>query len=186
MVFYNGYCLSQVQIRGSVPTFWQQVGVTAQSKISRNYELTNNSFIKHFERLTQEYSRILCVNLMGRSKRNEQLVTETFERHIQQNNLDNVKYEYFDFHHACKGQRFDRVNPLIEKLSHLNKIFRFYVEDLEKKTVLQTQKGVIRSNCLDCLDRTNFFMTKIAAQTFQQMMKQFDLDLRQIFNGQTM
>lgn len=106
--------------------------------MNRNYELTNNAFLKHFDRLTQDYSRILCVNLMGRSKKNEQLITDTFEKHVQSNNLDNVKYEYFDFHHACKGQQFQKVNPLIDKLAHLNKIFRFYVEDIDKATVLLT------------------------------------------------
>ena len=103
LVYYDKYVMSHLQIRGSVPTFWQQVGLAASSKISRNYQLTNNSFLKHFEWMTQNYSRILCVNLMGRNKKNEQVITDTFEKHIQLNNMDNVKYEYFDFHHACKG-----------------------------------------------------------------------------------
>lgn len=113
------------------------------------------------------------------------MITETYEKHIQMNNMDNVKYEYFDYHHATKGQQFQKANPLILKLEHLNKIFRFYVEDMNNETLLLTQKGIIRSNCLDCLDRTNLFMTKIAAITFQQMMKQFDIDLKDnILNGQ--
>jgi hypothetical protein len=28
------------------------------------------------------------------------------------------------------------------------------------------QYGVFRTNCLDCLDRTNFFQTKLAVITF--------------------
>lgn len=44
-----------------------------------------------------------------------------------------------------------------------------------------TQKGIVRTNCLDCLDRTNFFMTKVSAMLFDFMMKHLDVDLNQVF-----
>ena len=49
IIYCNNYCFSNVQIRGSVPVFWQQRGVTVQTKINRSYDLTNTAFIKHFE-----------------------------------------------------------------------------------------------------------------------------------------
>ena len=39
------------------------------------------------------------------------------------------------------------------------------------QTVVMTQKGVIRTNCADCLDRTNYVQTKIAIQTFEKILK---------------
>lgn len=44
-----------------------------------------------------------------------------------------------------------------------------------------TQKGIFRTNCLDCLDRTNFFMTKVSAIIFDYMMKHLEVDLNQVF-----
>jgi hypothetical protein len=39
----------------------------------------------------------------------------------------------------------------------------------------------VRTNCLDCLDRTNFFMTKVAALMFNCQMKHLGVDLSQEF-----
>ena len=58
---------------------------------------------------------------------------------------------------------------------------RFYVEDTRNNSVLLTQKGIFRTNCLDCLDRTNFFMTKVSAVIFDFMMKHLEVDLNQVF-----
>ena len=124
-----------------MPTFWEQRGLTAHTRLTRNNELTNAAFLKHFDFLTKNYSRILSVNLMTKFKKHEQMITESFESHIINNNLSNARYEYFDFHSACKNQKFDKVNPLIRKLQLMNENFRFYVEDLKDQTVLMTQKG---------------------------------------------
>lgn len=64
----------------------------------------------------------------------------------------------------CKGQKFQRANYLLDKIKELNESFRFYAEDTLHAKVLITQKGVIRTNCSDCLDRTNYVQTKIAIQ----------------------
>jgi len=38
---------------------------------------------------------------MKKNKSSESILTEAFETHIVNNNLPNVRYEYFDFHEAC-------------------------------------------------------------------------------------
>ena len=125
LIFYNKYFCSHLQIRGSVPVFWQQRGFTAQTKITRNYDMTNNAFLKHIYELTKNYTRVLCVNLMAKNKPSEQMITETYETHVRMNNLPNLRYEFFDFHHACKGQKFDRINPLLKKLQLMSENFRY-------------------------------------------------------------
>lgn len=47
------------------------------------------------------------------------------------------------------------MNPFIEKISPIVNNFKFYVQNLKTKEVLLNQNGVFRTNCLDCLDRTN-------------------------------
>lgn len=97
------------------------------------------------------------------------------------NKLPDVRYEYFDFHHACKGQKFEMVNPLVKKLQLTIENFRFFAEEVASNTVHMTQKGIVRTNCLDCLDRTNFFMTKVAAIIFDNQMRSLGVDLTKVF-----
>jgi len=181
ITYYNGYCCSHCQIRGSVPSFWQQTGLTAQAKITRNFELTKPAFVKHCENINANWGRVLCVNLMAKHKKEEQMITDTFEELVKKNDLANIRYEYFDFHHAVRGQRFDRVNSIIHKLQPMIENFRFYVEDTVKRTIQLTQKGTVRTNCLDCLDRTNFFQGKVAIAVFDAQMRQFGVDLTAAF-----
>lgn len=142
LIFYNKYCCSHLQIRGSVPVFWQQRGITAQTKLTRNFELTNPAFVKHFlDIVAKKYLRVLCVNLMARSKPQEQMITDAYEEHVKKTNLPDIRYEYFDFHHACKGQKFEMVNPLVKKLQLVIENFRFFAEDTRNNSILMKQKG---------------------------------------------
>jgi hypothetical protein len=54
-----------------------------------------------------------------------------FEQLIKELNINFVKYEFYDFHFACRGQKFERSNYLIEKISVVNKYFKYYTENIE-------------------------------------------------------
>ncbi|EAR97727.3 endonuclease/exonuclease/phosphatase family protein (macronuclear) [Tetrahymena thermophila SB210] len=181
IILFNQFCCSQLQIRGSVPIFWRQRGITAQTKITRSFEFTNPAFLKHFEDIKKNYNYVLCVNLMKKSKEQEQMITEGFETHLKHNNLDFVRYKFFDFHTVCKDQKYEKVNPIIRELSQMNNNFHFYAEDLSNKTCIVTQKGIVRTNCLDCLDRTNVFQSKIALDSLVQQLDQLGVSLADQF-----
>lgn len=91
-----------------------------------------------------------------------------------------LRYEYFDVHCAAKGQRFERCNYLIDKMESMNDYFGYYREDVQSKTVLEVQEGVVRVNCLDNLDRTNLIQSKIAYQVLTHIMAKMELDLHAI------
>jgi hypothetical protein len=44
-------------------------------------------------------------------------------------------------------------------------------------TVKRTQRGVMRTNCLDCLDRTNFVQTKLAVHILEIMLDALGIDV---------
>lgn len=67
---------------------------------------------------------------MRKSLSNEQILTESFETLLKDNNLPYVKYDYYDLHHQCKGQRYDKLNDLIYKIRQMNENFKYYVEKL--------------------------------------------------------
>ena len=61
-------CLPAMQIRGSVPLFWEQRSYQAeQHRISftRRFHCTTPAFLKHFNDLIRRYGRILILDLLG-------------------------------------------------------------------------------------------------------------------------
>lgn len=41
-------------------------------------------------------------------------------------------------------------------------------------------KGVVRTNCLDCMDRTNVLQMRVGALMLEEMFKCFDINLHEI------
>jgi hypothetical protein len=44
--------------------------------------MTHSTFEKHFRVLEQTYSKVLNINLMAKSKGGEQILTDSYEKHI--------------------------------------------------------------------------------------------------------
>jgi hypothetical protein len=70
---------------------------------------------------------------------------------------------------------------LVEKLSAVNAYFKYYAEDLADKKVISLQNGAVRTNCIDCLDRTNLVQTKIALDVLNTILVKCGLDVQAIF-----
>ncbi|KOB72019.1 putative sac1 suppressor of actin mutations 1-like protein, partial [Operophtera brumata] len=66
--------------------------------------------------------------------------------------LPNVRYEPFDFHAECSGMRYHRLQVLIDRITH-------------------EQSGVFRTNCVDCLDRTNVVQSLLARLQLTAVLK---------------
>ncbi len=154
--------LSFNQIRGSAPIFFQQTGVTAQTQITRIPEMASPAFIRHMEEIQKDYQMIFIVNLMNAHKPNEQIITQNLENQIKINGLKSCRYYFFDFQNECKYDNYDKINSFVGNLESVFNIFKFYCEDVNTEKVHKEQCGVIRTNCLDCLDRTNVIQTRIA------------------------
>ena len=43
-------------------------------------------------------------------------VKEAYEKAVEISNNAKLHYVYFDFHHECKGLRFDKVSVLIDRI----------------------------------------------------------------------
>lgn len=61
--------------------------------------------------------------------------------------VPSVHYTYFDFHHECKGLRFDRVQGLIDKLEPDLISQGYYFQANSRPAKRQT--SVVRTNCMD-------------------------------------
>eukprot|EP00743_Colponemidia_sp_Colp-15_P004128 GILK01004456.1.p1 GENE.GILK01004456.1~~GILK01004456.1.p1 ORF type:complete len:1311 (-),score=247.57 GILK01004456.1:184-4116(-) len=172
LVFVKGVWFSHVQIRGSVPVFWEQRGISAQTSITREPDLTLPAFCAHIEEMKQRYGELVMVNLLG-NKPHETMLTAAFERQYQMLKPANVGYEYFDFNTHCKGQRFDNLGSLMSKIEKKINSCGFFSIDMQhiENGPLSQQTGSFRVNCLDCLDRTNVLQSKIGLRVLQTQLE---------------
>ena len=89
-------------------------------------------------------------------------------------NNPNLRYEAFDFHAECKKMRYDRLNILIDRLASAQDEFSvFHVRD--DGHVVSTQKGVFRTNCIDCLDRTNVVQSMLARRSLTHVLQKLGI-----------
>ncbi|KAM4795562.1 synaptojanin-1 [Rhinophrynus dorsalis] len=157
-VIYLDDCVSSfIQIRGSVPLFWEQPGLQVGShrvRMSRGFEANAPAFDRHFQTLKRLYGRQLIVNLLG-SKEGETMLSRAFQNHLKASeHVTDVQMVNFDYHQMVRGGKADKIHSVLKPRVQmfLQECGFFY---LDKNGVHRTQSGSMRTNCLDCLDRTN-------------------------------
>ncbi|OLY83793.1 Phosphatidylinositide phosphatase SAC1 [Smittium mucronatum] len=169
---YHGELLSYLQLRGSVPIKWAQV-INGKYKPSLEINLNNssNGFQKHMDKLTNDYQRSIMVNLVDKVKY-EKPVGDAFAQLSRNLPEDGpVQYYHFDFHKECSKMRFDRVSLLIDKIRSLIDSYQsFEVNPFISDKPTKLQSGIIRTNCMDCLDRTNVVQSVVSSDW---MIKEF-------------
>jgi hypothetical protein len=84
-----------------------------------------------------------------------------------------VRYQYFDFHEECKHNKFENAELLIDKIRGVIDSFGITVFDTKLKKLVGRQSGVVRTNCLDCLDRTNYIQSRVALYQLRRLVEKF-------------
>lgn len=86
--------------------------------------------------------------------------------------IDLIRYEAYDFHRECKNMQYDKLNFLINKLSNDQDQFSYFFIDKNKR-LISLQEGVFRTNCIDCLDRTNVVQSMLAWRSLSKVLQVF-------------
>ncbi|KAF9665218.1 hypothetical protein SADUNF_Sadunf16G0099700 [Salix dunnii] len=149
----EGYRSSLLQIRGSIPLLWEQIVDLSYRPSLRiiSHEQTIKVVERHFHDLNQRYGDTMAVDLTNKHGDEGQLST-AYAAEMQK--LPHVRYVSFDFHHVCGNSNFDNLQILYDQISDDFQKQGYILIDAEGN-ILEEQKGIIRSNCIDCLDRTN-------------------------------
>jgi len=157
---------SFVQIRGSVPLHWTQYPDLNRLPSLRlaSYDENEKLLNKHFKKLTDEYDTVIAISLTD-SKGRELELTNTYNDLGKK--AQNVQYHYFDFHKECARMRYENISKLIASISKELEAVHWTELNTEKN-----QNGVIRTNCVDCLDRTNVVQSAIARIILEKQIKQ--------------
>ncbi|XP_055839392.1 synaptojanin-1 [Episyrphus balteatus] len=164
VIYVDNDVSSYVQTRGSVPLFWEQPGVQVGShkvKLSRGFEASASAFDRHMQIMKDRYGLQMIVNLLGTSqigsKEGEAMLSNEFQRHHNMSNHKEVPHIIFDYHQECRGSNFSALSKLKSRIDACGVNFGYFYAS--NNNIIREQIGTIRTNCLDCLDRTNCVQT---------------------------
>lgn len=164
---------SYLQTRGSVPVYWSEINNLKYAPKLTIGASPLDSANKHFDQQVDFYGKNYLVNLVNQSGR-EKAVKNAYENLVHSLGNKNLEYVYFDFHHECSKMRWHRVQLLIDDLLKRGMQDQgWYAAKIgrEKSVVEGVQKSVVRTNCMDCLDRTNVVQSQLGKWVLQHQLE---------------
>lgn len=179
----------------------QQVGLPGQQKIqiTRSAEATKPAFDRHFEALAKAYGDVYIVDLLSDEKPSEAQLIRLYESQIKDSSLNensekrsestssehkHLKSITYDFHVETRGA-YDAARGIRRYIMDAAIAFEYFLTaDIEEKVVhngrkasvygqneVLKQNGVFRTNCLDCLDRTNVVQTTLSEMMLEIFLR---------------
>lgn len=164
---------SFVQIRGSIPLYFSQSPYAFKPVpvLHHSSEVNQKAFDRHFAELRQRYGSVHIVLLVDKQG-GEKSIGGEYENFVKSANqaerCRELGFNWFDFHAECRGMKFENVQKLVEASEDTMRSFGETM--MNGENIEQRQTGIIRTNCMDCLDRTN-----VVQSAFAQYMLQKDL-----------
>ncbi|KAK5085940.1 phosphatidylinositol-3,5-bisphosphate 5-phosphatase [Lithohypha guttulata] len=203
-LFASPLYTSYVQHRGSIPLYWSQdaTGVSPKPDIHLNVvDPFFSAAALHFDNLFERYGTpIYALNLIKqkeRSPREGKLGTEyqAAVGYLNQFLPEDKKiiYHAFDMSRVTKSKGGDVIGDLEEIAEDVVTKTGFFHNGYDLESGLRLQKGVARTNCIDCLDRTNAAQFIVGKKALGQQLRalgvieddfvQFDSDAVTIFTN---
>ncbi|KAJ9663393.1 Inositol-1,4,5-trisphosphate 5-phosphatase 1 [Coniosporium apollinis] len=142
----SGLCFSYVQVRGSVPLFWEQTAglLPGQQKISitRSPEANQPAFDKHFDRLAVRYGAVHVVNLLSNEKPGELELSTRYRYHVEHSSLnfgekddtaghELLKMTDYDFHAETRGPGgYEAASLIVRYIQDSVEGFAYYLQEV--------------------------------------------------------
>ncbi|PSR92105.1 SacI homology domain-domain-containing protein [Coniella lustricola] len=170
-----------------------------QQKISitRSPEGTQPAFNKHFSDLEHKYGAVHVVNLLSESKPGEVELSQLYRYGIghcplsQSGGKHSIEHALlrateYDFHAETKGPTgYEAAREIRRYIEGSAEGFAYYLAEEtdssdeyasetphvnRRYVVVLQQEGVFRTNCLDCLDRTNLIQTIVSQMAVEAFL----------------
>ncbi|CDS08477.1 hypothetical protein LRAMOSA09839 [Lichtheimia ramosa] len=166
--------MSHVQTRGSLPAIWGQIpNVRYVPRLWFNSNVDDNQVLDvsraHFNEQFRIYGPQLLLNLVNKAGY-EYPMGQLYARIVDRLDDFRLQYVHFDFHRECRGMKWDRVQVLIDELEPELHRQGFFCDTAKDRTLCCRQTSVVRSNCMDCLDRTNVVQSTLARWIINQQL----------------
>ncbi|GER55793.1 phosphoinositide phosphatase family protein [Striga asiatica] len=183
----EGHIFSFLQVRGSIPLLWEQiVDLSYKPRLNIiNHEQTSTVVERHFNDLLKRYGGCIVVDLTDKHG-DEGLLSSAYAEEMQK--LPHVRkncktwelstsygkiriwYVPFDFHQLCSNGNLENIHLLYDQIAEDFEKQGYFLLDSQGKIVME-QGGVIRSNCIDCLDRTNVTQSYLAQKSLNSQLQ---------------
>ncbi|KMP09090.1 polyphosphoinositide phosphatase [Coccidioides immitis RMSCC 2394] len=165
-LYCNPHYTSYVQHRGSIPLYWTQdnTGVSPKPDIEINLvDPFYSAAALHFNNLFERYGApVYVLNLIKsreRMPRESKLLVEYTNaiNYLNQFLPEDKKiiYKAWDMSRASKSRDQDVIGTLEDIAQDIIPRTGFFQNGENAEAGLKMQNGVARTNCIDCLDRTN-------------------------------
>ncbi|KAL4880959.1 SacI homology domain-containing protein [Aspergillus karnatakaensis] len=173
---------SYLQLRGSIPLYFSQSPYSFKPVpvLHHSTDTNQTAFERHFRTISRRYGKVQAVSLIDK-RPPEIKIGEQYEKYAQELNksggIDGVPlgFEWFDFHNECRGMKFENVSRLVNRLAATLGEFKSTV--INDDTVLQKQTGIVRTNCMDCLDRTGVAQCAFGQWALERELKEEGIDI---------
>lgn len=192
--YFDNKIISFMQVRGSIPLIWSQpptLKYVPSMHIGEDVGKSEKAYKLHFQKLMLKYDRIQVVNLIDKVKSQYVLGKAFANMHEKVSEASNEQYKdkvdfvWFDYHHECRGMKMENLHKLMDVIKDNLTAFQCFecnyfdargtgerhAKPRYEFKVLKHQKGVIRTNCIDNLDRTNVVQSVIARWMFLTILK---------------
>ncbi len=173
---------SFTQIRGSIPLFFTQSPYSFKPVpvLQHSLETNHMAFNRHFANIQSRYGPVQIVLLVdkhgGEAEIGQQYEKQTQELNEETESADReLSMIWWDYHTECRGMKFEKVVNLVDLLNSKIQDFGWTVE--LNNTITRKQRGVLRTNCMDCLDRTNVVQSACAQRVLEFQLKDEGLEI---------
>ena len=128
------------------------------------------------------YNENVLVNLID-MKGSQKTIGDAFTKLVKKLDMKDIHYEWFDFHHECRKMKWENISILVDKIKSKMEAQDYFIAQLDhgldERDKLNSdsimvqckQNGVIRTNCMDCLDRTNVVQSVFARNLAHKLLK---------------
>ncbi|XP_067900876.1 LOW QUALITY PROTEIN: synaptojanin-2-like [Heterodontus francisci] len=179
VIYLDDAVSSFVQIRGSVPVFWEQPGQVGSHhlRLTRGIEANAPAFDRHLLLLREQYGNQVIVNLL-RMKGGEEVLSRAFKKLMWASaHAPDTPMINFDYYHCMKGGKVEKLHLLLKPQlqEHLEQ-FGFFSSGEHVRLCFQT--GTLRTNCLDCLDRTNSVQSYVALEVLYSQLESLGMAIK--------
>ncbi|QSS59941.1 polyphosphoinositide phosphatase Fig4 [Histoplasma capsulatum] len=165
-LYANPQYTSYVQHRGSIPLHWTQDSTGVSPKPDIELSLVDpfySAAALHFNNLFERYGApVYVLNLIKareRVARESKLLTEFTNAITYLNQFlpedKKILYKAWDMSRASKSRDQDVIGTLEDIAEDIIPETGFFRNGDDIESGLRLQNGVARTNCIDCLDRTN-------------------------------
>ncbi len=131
------------------------------------------------KRMKDAYEQMvkLLVSSPSEAQSGDNLTNEKFHEvqpSRQRSEFDRLHYIYFDFHNETKGLQWHRAQLLLDNMEP-GLVSQGYFRavdmpgDQDGFDIRALQTSVVRTNCMDCLDRTNVVQSMLARYTLNRI-----------------